>query len=77
VEFQTILAMLLEQNARYVDALAAYGKAARMNPNVGFVWFRQGKLLKGLGRYAEAIPILEKALTLSELGWRFQYRSSW
>jgi tetratricopeptide (TPR) repeat protein len=71
VEFQTILAMLLEQNSRWEDALAAYGKAALMNPDVGFVWFRQGKLLNGLRRYAEAIPILEEAI--SKLGVLGEY----
>jgi predicted O-linked N-acetylglucosamine transferase (SPINDLY family) len=58
VEHQTNLATILEQEKRYVDALAAYGKAARMNPDIGYVWFRQGKLLNGLKRYAESIPML-------------------
>jgi predicted O-linked N-acetylglucosamine transferase (SPINDLY family) len=64
VEYHIRNAQLLEQNFRFLDALAIYAKASRINPAVGFVWGSQGKLLVGLKRYSEAIDSFEKAMSL-------------
>lgn len=53
--------IVLERMGRLEDALNCYNRAAEIQDDyVWHCWYNQGNVLSLMGRYAEAVPILEK-----------------
>lgn len=46
------------------EALAAYDKALKIQPDFGDAWFNKGYVLGSLGRTQEALCVFEKALVI-------------
>ena len=58
-------AIILEVKESYDQALQSYGKATTLNPSLDLAWYRQGLVLKDLGRFDEAVSSLGRALDLN------------
>jgi len=65
----TIIGPDLDDEAMYQAALARVQAEAAANPEDRFAWFNVGSNLTGLGRYAEATAVYDRARVLG-LPWR-------
>jgi tetratricopeptide (TPR) repeat protein len=62
----------LGEQGRYQEAIEAYDKALKIDPQYKFAWLNKGWALNNLGRYQEAIEAYDKALKIDP-----KYKSAW
>ena len=52
---------------KYAEAIAAYNKAIKLNPNHAEIWNNKGNALSAQGKYDEAIQALDETRSMSNL----------